>query len=314
MLSKYDAKLTELREKMARRSETQSRKTDLEKQKEKLSAQEQQLYTERQYRQAEVERLSRGMMSVWYLLIGKKAELLNAAQERLNSASAEYEEAAKQLRQTEEQLESLSWDLSDMANAEARYRETIEEKLSVMRANGIEAEMIRSIDEKLHLMGDRLREVEQAYSAGRRVIGQLENIETELAEAERYGRIDLYGLNKSSMFSQLGKYVHFDNAQSHAKNLQRFVDEFQKELTDISVAAEIYVNISSFMRFADWFFDGILVDLAALRRIEESQSGVRAVRVRIERILERLNEMKNELVQQAAALQRDLYALAENTQ
>jgi hypothetical protein len=72
------------------------------------------------------------------------------------------------------------------------------------------------------------------------------------------------------------------------------------------------VHIDGFTRFADWFFDGIFVDLAALRRIEESQSSVRAARVRIERILERLDEMRKELTRQTSEIRQQLYALAEN--
>ncbi len=312
MLSKYDMKLTELREKMARRGKTEAMISELKRQRTEIALREEALRQELEREQADVDRLNEGFRSIYYAIIGKKEAMLENEQAEVRAVSVKYEAARQELKCIDDQIEQLSWDLSDMANAETRYRETLDEKLDAMRKAGIEAEKLLPIDEKLHLMSDKLREVEQAYTAGRKVVGVMDNIENELYEAEKYGRIDLYGLNKSSMFSQVGKYVHFDNAQHHAKHLQRFVDEFQKELADISVAAEVYVHIDGFTRFADWFFDGIFADLAALRRIEESQNSVRTARMRIERIIDRLEEMKRELERQSRELRRELYKIAEN--
>ena len=131
-------------------------------------------------------------------------------------------------------------------------------------------------------------------------------------EAEGYGRADLYGFSRKSIVNDIGKYVHFDNAKQSVKQLGRYVDEFQKELSDVCADIQVNVEMDGFTRFADWFFDGIFADLAALRRIEESRSSVREARIKMERILGRLEEMKRELQRQIRELQRALYTIAES--
>ncbi len=311
MLKKYDVKLDELRDKMRRRGNAEAMLDELKRQKEKLAARERMLRGEFEKEQANVERLTSGFWSIYYMIIGKKEDMLEKERAEMLKASSEYEAAQIELRRVEEQIEQLEWDLRDMANAEIRYRETLDEKLKAMREMGIEADQITPIDEKLRRMNGKLREIKQAYTAGRRVIGQLDTIENELSQAESYGRADLYGM--SSLITQVGKYAHFDTAKQHTRQLQRFVDEFQKELADIRVNAQVYVEMDSFTRFADWFFDGIFADLSALRKIEESKSSVRMAQIRVEKILDRLNEMKREMEREMSRLRRELYSIAENT-
>ena len=53
------------------------------------------------------------------------------------------------------------------------------------------------------------------------------------------------------------------------------------------------VNIDGFLRFADYFFDGLFADWAVGDKISESQSSVQRVKSQIQSALNKLNSMEN---------------------
>ena len=59
----------------------------------------------------------------------------------------------------------------------------------------------------------------------------------------------------------------------------------------MTIHADLQVSIDGFMRFADYFFDGLFADWAVLDKIEESQNEVRNTIGRIEKVLKKLTSM-----------------------
>ena len=57
------------------------------------------------------------------------------------------------------------------------------------------------------------------------------------------------------------------------------------------IGADVRVNVDGFLRFADYFFDGIFVDFAVMDHISNSAEQVQAVHARISDVLERLHAM-----------------------
>ena len=55
----------------------------------------------------------------------------------------------------------------------------------------------------------------------------------------------------------------------------------------------IKVNIEGFLRFADWFFDGIFVDYSVLQRIEESKEKICEIKQRLKAVKKHLQNKLN---------------------
>ncbi len=142
MLEKYDLKLDRLREKMLCRGKTETMREELKRQREKLAAREHMLRGELEKKQTEIKRLTGGLWSIYYAIIGKKEDMLEKERAGILKTFSEYEIVCNELKRVEEQIEQLEWDLRDMKNTEMRYRETLDEKLRAMRERGIEAETI----------------------------------------------------------------------------------------------------------------------------------------------------------------------------
>ncbi len=62
-------------------------------------------------------------------------------------------------------------------------------------------------------------------------------------------------------------------------------DGFKTELADVEIAADLQVAVDSFLKFADFFFDGLFADWAVLDHINQAQSRVEDTKGQIKRVL-----------------------------
>ena len=83
--------------------------------------------------------------------------------------------------------------------------------------------------------------------------------------------------------------------------------KFKTELTDVEIISDMQVNIDGFLRFADYFFDGLFADWSVMNRISEAQSQVKKVKSQIGSLLGKLNaasaSVKSEQVKAQSQLQ-----------
>ena len=83
--------------------------------------------------------------------------------------------------------------------------------------------------------------------------------------------------------------AHLDEAQSQVERLQGALRKFKTELADVEIIADMQVNIDGFLRFADYFFDGLFADWSVMKRISEAQEQVKKVKNQIGSLLGKLN-------------------------
>ena len=60
------------------------------------------------------------------------------------------------------------------------------------------------------------------------------------------------------------------------------------------------MSIEGFLRFADYFFDGLFADWAVLDKIEESQNEVKKTVTQIEKVLNKLSKMLDDAEKEQA--------------
>ena len=87
----------------------------------------------------------------------------------------------------------------------------------------------------------------------------------------------------------MAKHSHLDEAQGQVERLQGALRRFKTELCDVEIIADMQVNIEGFLRFADYFFDGLFVDWSVMNRISEAQGKVKNVKGQISSLLGKLN-------------------------
>lgn len=308
MLSTYNEKLNELREKMAQSRKSESVLRELRVQEKELAARVGELALQLQMEQEDVDRLSGGFRSIYYAIIGKRAEMLEKEQAEVLAASMKLDTAKKELEAVQQEIFRVDWEAGAVRRYEREYQAALMEKVEAMKGLSAYAEKIAELEEQKGYLAVQLREVNEAMAAGRSVLGQIERIGESLDGAEGWGKWDMLG---GGMIADLAKYSHLDEAQAGVQRLEALIRRFRTELADITIQTDLRVPTDGFLRFADWFFDGFFVDWAVLSRIQESQENLKISRRQVERVMDQLRRIEKEIKHKHDELDLNIRKLAE---
>ncbi|MBZ0151474.1 MAG: hypothetical protein K8J09_08075, partial [Planctomycetes bacterium] len=142
-----------------------------------------------------------------------------------------------------------------------------------------------------------VREIDEAVAAGREAESALDEAHQELAGARSWGTVDLFG---GGMMPSVLKHARLDNARSAAQRAQRHLRRFARELQDVDrTVRQFDAELGPFLRFADTFFDNLLVDWMVQDRIVSTLQQVDATRTSLR---ERLWELERRGQEARAAL------------
>ena len=307
----YDEQLQKLQERIARKRQLEAQMSELRTQHSTLSARVQELEAIRMQEQADVDKLEgRSLAAFFYHVIGKMDEQLNKEQEEAYAARVKYDAAARELSAVEEELARYEAELADLRDCERQYDTVLKEKADAVKAaGGTAAEEILKAEERLAFLDSQSRELQEAVSVGSSALSTTDQVLSSLDSAEGWGTWDLLG---GGLISDLAKHSHLDEAQDNIECLQSQLRRFKTELADVRISADMQVNVDGFLRFADYFFDGLFADWAVLDKISQSQERVRSTRCQIESVLSRLDGMQRSVEREQAQLQNKLDSLVRD--
>lgn len=307
----YDEQLQKLQERIARKRQLEAQVSELRTQHSALSARVQELEAIKMQEQADVDKLEgRSLAAFFYHVIGKMDEQLNKEREEAYAAKVKYDAAARELSAVEEELARYEAELADLHDCERQYDTVLKEKADAVKAaGGTAAEEILKAEERLAFLDSQSRELQEAVSVGSSALSTTDQVLSSLDSAEGWGTWDLLG---GGLISDLAKHSHLDEAQDNIERLQSQLRRFKTELADVRISADMQVNVDGFLRFADYFFDGLFADWAVLDKISQSQERVRSTRCQIESVLSRLDGMQRSVEREQAQLQNKLDSLVRD--
>ena len=112
------------------------------------------------------------------------------------------------------------------------------------------------------------------------------------------------------IIADIAKHSHLDEAQHKIEALQMELRRFKTELADVgSIHVEMQVNIDGFLRFADYFFDGLFADFAMKEKIDRSHSSVSHTKRQIQKALEQLQDLEKSTDRELAERKQELEEL-----
>ena len=300
----YNEQLQKLQKKVSQEKSVEAKLRELKSQKDELNSRVYVFKKTMKNEQDDVERLERtSLSSVFYEIIGRKDEMLDKEKAEAYAAKVKYDAAVEELRLIEEDLHRMETQLCDIIACKKEYDLLLEEKKEAIKAvNSIEAERIFQIEEKIVEQKNHQKEIKEAVSAGTRALGTAVSILSDLDSAQNWGTYDLVN---GGLIAGLAKHSYLDEAQNKVTTLQSQLRKFKTELTDITIQADMKVNVDGFLRFADYFYDGLFSDWAVLDRIGQSKSSVHSVKTKIENVLSQLDRMDRAVEQMIKHLQME---------
>ena len=249
----------------------------------------------------------RSLASFFYNVIGKMDERLNQEREEAYAARVKYDTAARELEAIDGDIQRCESELSGLRGCEREYEATLREKANAVKsAGGARAEEILKLEERHAYLESQKKELREAISAGNSARSTAESVLSSLDSAEGWGTWDLLG---GGLLADMAKHSHLDEAQGAIERLQSQLRRFKTELADVTIHADMQVNVDGFLRFADYFFDGLFADWAVMDKISQSQSQVQSTKNQIDSVLSRLNSMMSAAEREQAQTKSKLDAL-----
>lgn len=242
--------------------------------------------------QEDVEELEgRSLANYFYQVIGKLDDKLDQERKEAYAARVKLDAAERELAGIESDIKEIQEQITDVLVAEARYKDALELKRRQLKDSGTQvADQILSMEERIAALQAQKQEIKEAISAGFSARGTADRILSELEDADGWNTWDILG--GGGIITHMAKHSHLDEAQDLVQELQSQLRRFKTELADIQISANMQVNIDGFLRFADYFFDGLFADWAVGDKINQSMNSVSSTKSQISRTLDKLNSME----------------------
>lgn len=244
--------------------------------------------------QEDVDKLEgRSLASYFYNIIGKKNEKLDKEREEAYAARVKLDAAERELSAVKSEMASVRSRLGELSGCENAYSRALESRREEIKASSTpEAEELLHLEGEIAHAESQQKEIGEAILAGNAAYAIAENILSELDSADGWNTWDMFG--GGGLITHMAKHEHLDDAQELVETLQDKLRSFKTELADVSINADMQVNIDGFLRFADYFFDGLFADWAVADRISESMSSVQKTKSQIGRLVDNLTKMKED--------------------
>lgn len=225
-----------------------------------------------------------------YKVLEKEEQQLVKEQEEVHLVEQQYRQAKEQLQACEAKISRLTDENSILRTAKATYESLYRQKYEEIRQlNTPESNQLLALEDQIALDSKVVHELEEALSVGNRLFSCLSNVLESLDSAKGYGVWDMVG---GGIIATAGKHSHLDTAQSTLEDAKELMKKFKKELSDIQVTLDSQVNIEGFSQFADFFFDGFLVDWFVQSKINRSIERISDARQQILKVLGQLVKMQ----------------------
>lgn len=312
-IQEIDRELERARQKMERSRKLDVILQDLKEQSVRRRRAEEEARAVLEKEQGDVEELER--MSLVSFLARIQGDLESRkAEERREAAMAKarYDAAKWDLEDLDRRLRDFAQEKESLKGLEKQYQALLDEKEAVLRSQGgAQSQRLGQLAQEQERTAGELREIQEAIQAGLAAQRALEEMSGDLSGAENWGIWDMVG---GGIMATFAKHGCLDDAQDAAYEARRALSRFRTELADVSSEQVPDVELGDFAVFADYFFDGLFADLFVQSRIREAQEQVEAVTQRVERLIVRLRDERENLEEKQGQLdwERERLLTAQN--
>ena len=298
--------LLELQQKLASKPFLEAKLRELEAQKWEFDRKIISLRVAFREEQADVEKLEgRSLANYFFQVVGKLDDKLTKERQEAYAAKVKLDAAEREMAAIEADIADIHSQLSDIRLAQEQYDAALAQKRRNLTSSDTpEGQKIRDMEQQVAALQSYAREIREAINAGSSARSTADQILRELDSAQNWNTWDMFG--GSGIITHMAKHGHLDSAQDLTEELQRKLRRFKTELADIQITADTQVNIDGFLRFADYFFDGLFADWAVGNRISESISSVIATRSKISSTITKLEAMEAKTRQEIERLKTEV--------
>ena len=290
-MTNYDNDLIQLQQKVALKKQLEAKLNDLREQRKAYERSVRVLRIVYENEQEDVQKLEgKSLANYFFQVVGKLDDKLIEERKQAAAARVKLDAAAQELAAIECEIRELQSQLAELNGCESAYSSALRKKRAEITESGSSAGAeILALEEKIAFLESQRREIREAQSAGQNAMRAANDVLSELKSAQDWNTWDILG--GGGVITHMAKHGHLDDAQANVMALQGMLRKFKTELADINIQANMQVSVDGFLRFADYFFDGLFADWAVGDRISQSQSSVISVSYKIEQAMNKLTSI-----------------------
>jgi len=224
------------------------------------------------------------LSNLFHTVLGDKDARLEQERQEFLRAKLKHDEAAYAVAQLESELAGLQAKVDRLPAMEADYAALINQKEESMLQSEDSGEL-KDLRDRLTELSREQNELREALAAGQSAAASLAAVRKSLESAAGWGVWDMMG---GGLLSTMAKHSHMDQAKEHAHQAEQALRRFHRELQDVQAQLEVHLQLDGFLRFADYFFDGLIVDWSVQSRINSSREAVGQAERRVSEMIARL--------------------------
>lgn len=236
---------------------------------------------------ADVEKLEGlSLTGLFHAVLGDKQTQLEKERQEYLAAKLKYDECKYSVSALDRDINDLKARIAELGDLDSQYRTILEKKEQLIsQGNDRKATKLIEFSEALADTHSDIRELQEAIEAGKGVLTGLDGVVGFLKSARNWGTFDLIG---GGLIANAVKHSKTDRARESVHHVQQLLRVFQRELADVDSRTDIDLDISSFLTFADYFFDGLIVDWVVQSRIGRSLDSAVQAAERVHGIVQKL--------------------------
>jgi len=249
------------------------------------------------------------LTGLFHTILGSKDKQLEKERQEYLAAKLKHDECRDSVSALEREQADLKEKIAALGNPESQYKSILDKKEKVIAETGDQsARRLIDLAEELADARSDVRELQEAIDAGKAVLTGVEAVIDSLKSAKNWGTWDMIG---GGLISTAVKHSRIDRARASAHQVQQLLRRFQRELADVGATSDITIDIGSFATFADYFFDGLIVDWIVQSRIANSLMSATELRDKVQTTLGHLNQSLQQAQDKAARTEQTRQELIE---
>jgi len=249
----------------------------------------------------DVEKMEKSSLKSYVAMIaGRYGETLEKERQEMVTAKLKYDQAKEAFNRLEGKVkhhESLKKELDSISKE-------YDEKLKALKNKMIKEDAhFKALYENKRDTYDKnskeLIELKEAINAGNIVVQELNEAKKAFDSAANWGVFDMVG---GGLLATMAKHNKINEGKTILNKVSNSLKDFNRELKDVDQSKFIDMNIdlSDFLTFADYFFDGIFADFTVQSRINNVKSKIATGINEIQRINQKLINEKQEIEEEKA--------------
>jgi chromosome segregation ATPase len=256
-----------------------------------------------------------GLQSVLHAIIGGKEAKLEKERGEAIAAKLKYEAAKAELLDVRARISKFRELIEELGDVKANYEEILaEQKDWLVEQGGERGKNILNCAERQGHLTTKLREMNEAIEAAHEADNIMEKMLGYLREARGWGYADIAGLPGAGggpLSDGWNKYDAFGAAHVDAVDARHALSRLQSALKDVHLS-DLDVELpSGFLKFADWFIDGLAADIFVQSKISASVESVEKTQMQVQGVLSELKPSQKLIQEEIASLKTTMLELLE---